>query len=62
MTILTQVYNKACIAVGLGFDSFVVIRHGANHSSYKDINQRAGCYFCNDIISPSNTLADRSLD
>ena len=62
MTVLTQKFNKCCISVGLGFDSFVVIRHGARIDQYEDINDRVGCYFCNDIISPTNTLADRTLD
>lgn len=27
-TILANKYNKICITVGLGFDSFVIVRHG----------------------------------
>jgi len=30
-TVLANVYNKMCICVGLGFDSFVVLRHGVSH-------------------------------
>ena len=27
-TVLANKYDKACITVGLGFDSFVIVRHG----------------------------------
>lgn len=29
-TVLANKYDKACITVGLGFDSFVVVRHGVS--------------------------------
>lgn len=63
-TLLAAVHNKVCISVGLGFDSFVVIRHGVGplvHDEEKH-GKRSGCYFCNDYLSPSNTMKDRTLD
>lgn len=27
-TVLANKYNKICITIGLGFDSFVIVRHG----------------------------------
>ena len=33
----------------LGFDSFLVMRHGARASS-----PRLGCYYCNDIVAPTD--------
>ena len=63
-TLLSAAYNKVCISVGLGFDNFVVIRHGVGplvHSDEKH-GERSGCYFCNDYLSPSNTMRDRTLD
>ena len=36
----------------LGFDSFLVMRHGARTSLAK--GDRLGCYYCNDIVAPSD--------
>ena len=46
-------YNKPVINVGLGFDSYVVIRHGVDNFK-KNSDQRLGCYFCNDVVAPQN--------
>lgn len=27
-TVLANKYNKICITIGLGFDTFVIVRHG----------------------------------
>ncbi|CEL92350.1 unnamed protein product [Vitrella brassicaformis CCMP3155] len=43
------------ITVALGFDSFLVLRHG-----YKD--QSLACYFCNDLSAPRDTTSNRTLD
>ena len=50
--------------MALGFDNFIVIRHGGSPFDYDLIKKgtRPGCYFCNDYLSPSNTMRDRSLD
>ena len=63
-TILGQLYNKITISVGLGFDSYVIMRHGVSpfvHDKKKD-PERSGCFFCNDYLSPSDTMKDRTLD
>lgn len=55
-TLISKKLNKSVITAAIGFDSFVVIRHG------KDENDDLGCYFCNDIVSPIDTSSNRTLD
>jgi hypothetical protein len=33
-SVLANKYDKACITVGLGFDSFVIVRHGVSPDIY----------------------------
>ncbi|KAM3398817.1 ubiquitin-like modifier-activating enzyme atg7 isoform X4 [Capsicum galapagoense] len=77
--------NKITITAALGFDSFLVMRHGAgpagsiqnsqpetlNNGSAGMVNlslssqnesQRLGCYFCNDVVAPIDSTANRTLD
>jgi len=63
-TVLANKFNKICITVGLGFETFVVVRHGASSLTYKEeeLKHRLGCYFCNDVLSPQDTMKDRTLD
>lgn len=58
-TVLGNVDNKLVINAALGFDSYLVMRHG----NYGDIHgSRLGCYFCNDVVAPKDSLTDRTLD
>jgi len=63
-TVLANKYNKICMTVALGFDSFVVMRHGLppNVHVNETNGERLGCYFCNDILTPGNSMKDRTLD
>jgi len=56
-TLIGKTKNKIVINAALGFDSFVVMRHGTRKS-----NPMLGCYFCNDIVAPTDSLTDRTLD
>lgn len=64
-TMLAACYNKITINAALGFDSFIVIRHGAQSSTslqqsievkgFREVpGSRLGCYFCNDVVAPGN--------
>ena len=64
-TVLASQYNKICITVALGFETLLVMRHGLPHFAHDtSINgaERLGCYFCNDVVAPRNSLRDRTLD
>ena len=65
-TVIAAANNKLVINSALGFDSFLVMRHGikttreVEAASKKAIingpipSQYLGCYFCNDIVAPGN--------
>ncbi|XP_022724540.1 ubiquitin-like modifier-activating enzyme atg7 [Durio zibethinus] len=77
--------NKITITSALGFDSFLVMRHGpgpfnstrclkaetSNSLSAvmdsltltnTDGRHRLGCYFCNDVVAPTDSTSNRTLD
>ncbi|KAI8333621.1 hypothetical protein BC941DRAFT_473373 [Chlamydoabsidia padenii] len=54
-TLLGATMNKWVINAALGFDTYLVMRHGPTTSPL-------GCYFCNDIVAPTDSLTDRTLD
>ncbi|ORX34367.1 hypothetical protein BD324DRAFT_643368 [Kockovaella imperatae] len=58
-TVISSSQNKIVINAALGFDSYLVMRHGASPSSQ---GKRLGCYYCNDIVAPTDSLSDRTLD
>ncbi|OZC09881.1 e1-like protein-activating enzyme Gsa7p/Apg7p [Onchocerca flexuosa] len=73
-TLLATFHSKLAISVALGFDCFVVIRHGVSddetsedyEQSQSDLNtipgSQLGCYFCNDVTAPGNSSVDRTMD
>jgi ubiquitin-like modifier-activating enzyme ATG7 len=62
--------GKLVINAALGFDSYVVMRHGVRQGSAErtspDPNivpgRELGCYFCTDVVAPGNSTRDRTLD
>lgn len=63
-TVIGAAKGKLVMNTALGFDTFLAMRHGANPSQQlqrKD-STRLGCYFCNDIVAPTDSLTDRTLD
>lgn len=60
-TVLGLAKNKIVLNAALGFDSFLVLRHGALKDG-ADYDGRLGCYYCNDVVAPDDSLTDRTLD
>ncbi|KAJ1732736.1 Autophagy protein 7 [Coemansia biformis] len=71
-TVLGTLRRKVVVCVALGFDSFVAMRHGiyapdddfgaAAQAAPDGRHPRLGCYFCNDVVAPTDSLTDRTLD
>ncbi|RPD60458.1 E1-like protein-activating [Lentinus tigrinus ALCF2SS1-6] len=59
-TVLGASKGKIVLNAALGFDTFLVMRHGARTPGAD--GKRLGCYYCNDIVAPSDSLTDRTLD
>lgn len=59
-TVLGAAKGKIVLNAALGFDTYLVMRHGARASSSS--GNRLGCYYCNDIVAPADSLTDRTLD
>ena len=73
-TILAAEAGKLAITVALGFDSYLVMRHGVRKTqaaaSASTVGGSAatappvalGCYFCGDVVGPLNSTLNRTLD
>ncbi|KAF7325738.1 Autophagy-related protein [Mycena kentingensis (nom. inval.)] len=61
-TVISAAKGKIVLNAALGFDTFLVMRHGVRASSVRSDAAQLGCYYCNDIVAPSDSLTDRTLD
>lgn len=59
-TVIANVKSKMVINAALGFDSYLVMRHGVYNKD--DVEARVGCYFCNDVVVPTDSMTLKTLD
>ncbi|KAG9949534.1 ubiquitin-like modifier-activating enzyme atg-7, partial [Aureobasidium melanogenum] len=58
-TVMGKAAGKIVLNAALGFDSYMVMRHGV---SSQPKEEQLGCYFCNDVVAPANSLKSATLD
>ncbi|EXJ93022.1 autophagy-like protein 7 [Capronia epimyces CBS 606.96] len=68
-TVMGKSAGKIVMNAALGFDTYVVMRHGVKlHQKDDDSNPNSqarhelGCYFCNDVVAPADSMKDLTLD
>jgi len=61
-TVIGASKGKIILNSALGFDTYLVMRHGARGKITPAGHQRLGCYYCNDVVAPADSLTDRTLD
>lgn len=56
-TVMGKAAGKVVMNAALGFDSYVVMRHGAEATH--EGQDTLGCYFCNDVVAPADVSLTR---
>ncbi len=51
-TVMGKAAGKIVMNAALGFDTFVVMRHGVRMDQNPE--DELGCYFCNDVVAPAD--------
>ncbi|KAI9769504.1 MAG: Autophagy protein 7 [Geoglossum simile] len=59
-TVMGKSKGKIVLNAALGFDTFVVMRHGVKID--QGDGEELGCYFCNDVVAPVDSVKDTTLD
>ncbi|KAL2833222.1 hypothetical protein BDW59DRAFT_138301 [Aspergillus cavernicola] len=59
-SVMGKAAGKIVMNAALGFDTFVVMRHGVTND--QNPAGELGCYFCNDVVAPMNSQKDQTLD
>ncbi|BGP15825.1 Autophagy protein 7 [Rhodosporidiobolus nylandii] len=68
-TVIGAAKGKLVMNVALGFDTYLVMRHGlplpdgnTAVTPGQPYTGQLGCYYCNDVVAPMDSLTDRTLD
>ncbi|KAK4195074.1 putative autophagy-related protein 7, partial [Triangularia verruculosa] len=59
-TLMGKAAGKIVLNAALGFDTYVVMRHGAKPEDGSE--DTLGCYFCNDVVVAADSMKDATLD
>lgn len=59
-TVICSALSKQVINVALGFDTYLVMRHGLRPDS--ESSPHLGCYYCNDVVAPIDSVSGQTLD
>ncbi|KAH7091309.1 autophagy-related protein 7 [Paraphoma chrysanthemicola] len=59
-TLMGKSAGKIVLNAALGFDTYVVMRHGLKKTQEGEVE--LGCYFCNDVVAPADSLSNATLD
>jgi ubiquitin-like modifier-activating enzyme ATG7 len=51
-TVMGKASGKIVLNAALGFDTYVVMRHGLKTTQEGEVE--LGCYFCNDVVAPAD--------
>ncbi|KAF1963776.1 autophagy-related protein 7 [Byssothecium circinans] len=60
-TVMGKSSGKIVLNAALGFDTYVVMRHGLKPNN-EEGQEEVGCYFCNDVVAPADSLSNATLD
>lgn len=62
-TVMAKAEGKIVINAALGFDTYVVMRHGVREDGQPGSSTpEPGCYFCTDVVAPADSLKSATLD
>ncbi|KAI9653036.1 MAG: Autophagy protein 7 [Alyxoria varia] len=61
-SVIGKAKGKIVMTAALGFDTYVVMRHGASTKEGRSSDKDLGCYFCNDVVAPIDSMRDLTLD
>ena len=60
-TVMGKAAGKLVMNAALGFDTFVVMRHGTKDLNSPNTKAELGCYFCNDVVAPADVCHSQIL-